>query len=256
MLNMAKGYKSETPIFAFHLASATEGQALTKNYEIFALDIVGLLRNVEMNVASRLEKVARLMRYFICAKPVGPIPFNADTVKLAITNIAREKDWADKSTRSQWEKFADEMFGALKDPVARTGGYHRDANRTYFHVDQVYVYDEDDDKHDSGRRGLRLENKFALPKKAALEGEGLDDYPTRENILTSGSPFADARRHFDIPLSVLNFQQYNFFWDRRSPKLYEIARLIELLPRLCAQEETSWIPERRIAFFVGRKLFP
>jgi len=227
---LKKGYKSKTPIFAFHIAGAGPHDTLKSNYEKFALDINQRLRKIEKEVPKRLEAAARIMRYFINSDYVTEEnSLTAQVVKQALPDISKKRKW-DKSTYDLWSDFLDKMFTDLEAPEEREGGYKRNANVKYVLIDAIYVTETEGDENTGYHYGVRLNRRYALTKHAAREGEALDEYLEEENVLPFPSPFtAGEKVYSDLPLSVLNYYSYINFWDRRYAKLYHLSLLFYFL---------------------------
>lgn len=223
---LKRGYKSKTPLFAFHLSGATEADNILKaNYQKWAFDINIFLRGIEKAVPERLEVSGRIMRYFLTSSIVEADGFCVEVVKSAIPEIATTRKW-NPDTLVQYEEFVDKMmFGTLAPPKTRVGGYKRNAQTRRIVIDNIYVTKDEDDGKKKSRCALRINRRYILPEAGAREGESIDDYPVEEDILPSPSPFADKQTHRELPLSVLNYLPYTFHWDRLSLKPYEISFL-------------------------------
>ena len=228
LLKLERENKSTTPIFAFHIAGAAKGDSLKTNYENFALDINKRLRRIERQVPQRLEEAARIMRFFVNSPYIAKGYLGVEVIKSGLRGIAALKRWG-PDTLEQYEDFVDKMFGFLEPPKPRGGGYIRTTYTRYVHFDDIYVTEDGTDEKRRGGYGLRINRKYSLPRVAAREGEGIDDYPEEENSLPVPSPFISRRAHSELPLSVLTYLPHTFFWDRRSLKLYEMSLLFYFL---------------------------
>jgi hypothetical protein len=219
-----RGYKSTTPIFAFHLSGTGEADTLKANYRKLAFEINNFLRGIEKKVPERLEASGRVMRYFLSSSVVPTDGLSAQVVKAAIADIAEQRKW-NPDTLTQYEEFIDKMFGTLTAPISRVRGYTRNVQPRHVVIDNIYVTKDVDDEKKKSRYGLRINRRYVLPEAGAREGESIDDYPVEEDILPSPSPFANKQTHRELPVSVLNYLPYTFHWDRLSLKPYEISLL-------------------------------